>query len=381
LKTFSYIVSFLAFVSSGSISHSQTASDAKATIETIAQAYLSNPQTASVIIGVFREGGAGPEIYSYGTINKDVIRKPDGATLYKLGSIGKTFTATALAYYVVNKSHEVNLNDPINKFFSGVQKLPFWRPVGEPKDQTPITLLNLATHHSSLPDSPPNRKAPPDYTIPLLLEFLGSDSPKDHVRPLPEKPGTKWIYSNTGFGLLGVIMERISAKRYERLLVTLFCDELKMPDTRVDLTDEQKNRLATGYVEGKAEPPAAPISPAFYGAGGNYSTMDDMLKYLAWNMGLIQSTLNNLLPTLHQEREHTGRKDAWVGLAWQMNFLRDGRPKKYIWKDGETGGYTSFICFVPETKTGVVVLSNASGKGLGCDKVGIEVLRLLNPEQ
>lgn len=374
MKRIPFIVCLLAFVSIAAISCSK-----KETVDSIAGAYLSDPKTASLIIGLYREGGAGPEIHSYGTIKKGLSEKPDGATLYKLGSVGKTFTATTLAYHVVNYPLKVKLDDPINKFFPEGQSLPFWHPDGEPNNLTKITLLNLATHHSSLPDSPPNVVGPPGYTIPKLMEFVGSDRPDYHVRPLSEQPGTKWIYSNTGFGLLGVVMENISNQRYQELLIKVICNELKMPDTRIELSDEQKSRLATGYQDGKAVDLAIPTSPGFYGAGGNYSTMNDMLKYLAWNMGLTDSSLNNLLETLHKPRITTGKDDAWVGLAWQINFLTKDLPQKYIWKDGATTGYATFICFVPETKTGVVILSNATAPGLNLDRVGIDVLRLLNP--
>jgi hypothetical protein len=106
--------------------------------------------------------------------------------------------------------------------------------------------------------------------------------------------------------------------------------------------------------------------------------MNDMVKYLAWNMGLTNSNLNNLLDTLHAVRDTTTHATSWQGLAWQMNSLGPQSPYKYIAKDGATTGYCSFICFVPETKTGVVVLANNFDKSTPFDKIGVEILRILN---
>ncbi|MGB8195320.1 MAG: serine hydrolase domain-containing protein, partial [Chitinophagaceae bacterium] len=233
-------------------------------------------------------------------------------------------------------------------------------------------------HYSSLPDTQPNHVNPPHYTIEKLMAFLGSDRPDWHMRPLTIQPGTKWIYSNTGFGLLGVAMEKISGLTYQSLLDTIFCNELGMPDTRVQLNSEQLSRLATGYHHGDSVKYTL-TSPAFYGAGGNFSCMNDMLKYLAWNMGLTNSTLNNLLDTLHTARDTTTRASAWQGLAWQISPLRPQSKQNFVWKDGATTGYTAFICFVPETKTGVMVLANNFDQSVQFDKIGIAILRILNP--
>jgi CubicO group peptidase (beta-lactamase class C family) len=247
-----------------------------------------------------------------------------------------------------------------------------------PNDTFRIRLIDLATHYSALPHHPPaNYVEPPNYTVELLLKFLGSNLPHYHVRPLPFQPGTQWQYSNTGFGTLGVVMERISGMSYDSLLIKIFCDSLNMPDTRVYLDSLQKTRLAYGYDSTGVTPFYLETSPGFYGAGGNYSTMSDMIKYLAWNMGFKHTSLNELLDTLHKERNYAfGDTTAWQGLAWQMNYLRHGLPKKYIWKDGQSEGYTSFVCWVKETNTGVVVMSNSS---IVVDPVGIDILRVLNP--
>lgn len=378
---FSFLISFSLLFSTNI--YSQPLDTIRLKIDSIANIYLSNQYNAGLMIGIYRPRTnpnvpVPPEFYSYGEVKKGTGIRPDTLTLFKLGSVGKTFTATALAYYLIHQPNYVKLANHINNYFPAGQRLPFWDTIALPNDTFRIKLIDLATHYSALPHQPPaNFVPPPNYIIDSLMNFLGSDLVHYHVRPLPFQPGTQWQYSNTGFGTLGVVMERISGMTYDSMLIKIFCDSLKMNDTRVFLDSNQLTRLAVGYDSSGATHFALGTSPGFYGAGGNYSTMSDMIKYLAWNMGFTNTSLNNLLDTLHFVRNYAfGDTTAWQGLAWQINYLRHGFPKKYIWKDGQTTGYTSFVCWVKETNTGVVVMSNSSN---AVDPVGIDILRVLNP--
>ncbi len=194
---------------------------------------------------------------------------------------------------------------------------------------------------------------------------------------LPYKPGTKFLYSNLGFGLLGHVVSLIGKKPFGELVVEIVCNALDMPDTRIELSDEQKERLATGYVNGRATEFARETSPAYLGAGGHYSTMHDMMNYLGYNLGFKDVAINSLLGMLHEPRKQLPKEGNWVGLAWQMNPLRKNSSIQFIWKDGATSGYTSYICWVKETKTGVVVIGNSSK---GVDNTAVQIIRLLNPE-
>src|SRR5690349_10767207 len=95
----------------------------KIKIDSIAKQFLSNPGTASIVVGIYRAGSTTPEIYPYGVMNKQTKQPADATTIYKLGSVGKTFTATTLAWYAVNQPQTVQLTDPINKFFPASQPL------------------------------------------------------------------------------------------------------------------------------------------------------------------------------------------------------------------------------------------------------------------
>lgn len=357
--------------------HSQPTDTIKVKIDTIAAQYLQLPNSVGIIIGIYRQRANPndplvPEIYSYGRIRKDsAAPKPDSLTLFKLGSLGKTFTATVLAYLMEHHTPVVRLSDRINKHLPDSLMLPVWvNSMG--LDSTWITLGDLAMHYSSLPDRPTNFVSPPGYTIQLLYEFL-----ELYRDSLTHKPSTHWLYSNTGFGLLGNIVSRIANVPYQDLTTQVFADSLDMPDTRVYLTPQQRARVALGYSGVTGALDTMTISPAFYGAGGHYSCMKDLMNYLAWNMGFRNTTLNSLLNSLHKERRFAFNDTvAWQGLAWQMDYLsRSYSNEKFIWKDGATNGYSTYMGWMDTTKTGVIVLCNSTN---AADPIATNILRVLN---
>lgn len=376
---FLVIIFNIFFLSKGS--YSQSNDTLRMKIDSIANVYISDTLNAGLVIGIFRKGvntndPPVKESYYYGEVRKGSGIRPDSITLFKLASVGKTLTATILAYYAINDPLNVRLNDPINRYFSAGQKLPYWLPDSGSTDTVRISLLDLATHHGSIPDAPRNFVSPPHYTYARLLEYLSSDLPSYEMRPLSYKPGTHWLYSNTGYGTLGYVLGRISSKAYDSMQIQIFCDSLNMPDTRVHYNTNQLSRLAVGYEKGDSVPFAMVTSEGFWGAGGNFTSLHDMMNYLEWNMGLKNTSLNALLDSLHKERTTSYNGHSWVGLAWQMDYLRGTHGPKYIWKDGGGDGYSSFICFQDSSGTGVMILANSS---IGVDAMGIDILRLLNP--
>jgi D-alanyl-D-alanine-carboxypeptidase/D-alanyl-D-alanine-endopeptidase len=359
-------ISFLVF----SNSYSQTDSSIQVQIDKIASDYLSNPNNVCLVIGIYPKSDGrqmnatppAPQFFYYGEVRKGTGVRPDEKTIFKMGSVGKTFTTMQLAHYVCNLSSGVALTDPINKYLPAGMTLPEWRD--QNGNITYITLLDLATHFSSLPRVPSNRVKPPGYTVEMLYTYL-------QKYKLKSQPGTKFLYSNLGFGLLGDIMTIIGKNDYQTLENQIFTDALGMVDTKISLTDEQLKRLAYSYSKGKELKFYGLTSPAFYGAGGNFSTMSDMIKYLAYNMGYLNTPLNSYLDTLHKVRMTTGLPNLkWMGLGWQIGTLNNN---ELIWKDGSTDGFTTWVGWVDATKTGVVVLSNTSG----ATGVAMKVIKVL----
>jgi CubicO group peptidase (beta-lactamase class C family) len=143
-----------------------------------------------------------------------------------------------------------------------------------------------------------------------------------------------------------------------------------------------KKRLAPGY-DASGKQVRNWNFDALAGAGALRSTVNDMLKFLAANLGRGDSRLTGALASCHAVRpEGEVVKDRLrVGLAWHQSPLKAG-GKWVVWHNGGTGGYSSFIGLVKETGTAVVVLSNgapAPTSGASpADEIGFEILEKLN---
>jgi len=317
-------------------------------------------QSVGIVVGLVDDKGT--RIISYGTLKKDSNQEVDGNTVFEIGSVSKVFTTLLLADMV--ERGEVSLNDPISKFLPKSVKTPS-------KDGKQITLLDLATQTSGLPRLPnnltPKDPANPyaDYTVEQMYAFLSGYT-------LTREIGASYEYSNLGVGLLGHILTLAAGMDYETLVLTRICKPLKMDSTRIKLTPELRARLATGHDQ-SGNPVESWDIPTLAGAGAIRSTANDLLKFVAANMGLVKTDLYPAMLKTQLDRHSTTIPDVDIGLGWHI-------LKKYgteiIWHNGGTGGYRSFIGFDKSAKTGVVVLSNSANS---IDDIALHLLNSKNP--
>ena len=296
------------------------------------------------MVGVIDESGS--KVISYGKPGRDSSRELDGETVFEIGSVTKTFTACLLEKMV--ERGQLSLDDPAQKFLPKSVNVPS-------RNGKQITLRDLATHTSGFPRMPdnfsPKDKTNPyaDYSVQQMYDFLS-----DYT--LPREIGSKYEYSNLGVGLLGHILSLKAGTNYETLVVKEICDPLKMNSTRVTLTSAMKNRLAVGH-DKKWKPVHNWDLPTFVGAGALRSTANDMLKYLAANLGLNDSPLSKTMAKTHIAQRPAENPKAEIGLAWHVskNF-----GSELIWHNGATGGYHTFVGLDKEKHRGVVVLANSA---------------------
>ena len=142
-----------------------------------------------------------------------------------------------------------------------------------------------------------------------------------------------------------------------------------MTSTVVTLTPEMKARFAVGH-----GPMLAPVSnwdvPVLAGAGALRSTTNDLLTFLAANMGYVNTPLAPAMAAMLTVRRPTGAPDLSIALGWHV---LTSKGKDLIWHNGGTAGYRTFLGFDPKTRVGVVVLSNA-GTVAGPDDIGRHLL-------
>ena len=315
-----------------------------------------------MVVGVI--DAKGRRVVSYGSLAKDDGRPLNGDTVYEIGSMTKVFTSLILMDMV--QKGEVALTDPISKYLPATVKVP-------ERNDKKITLADLSTQSSGLPRMPTNFTPKDalnpyaDYSVEQMYQFISGYQ-------LTRDIGEKYEYSNLGVGLLGHVLTLRAGKDYETLVRSRICDPLGMTNTRVTLTPEMKARLAIGHNSGLTAVPNWDI-PTLAGAGALRSTANDMLTFLAANLGYVKTPLAAAMAAEVSIRRPTDTPNMEIAYAWHVQ-IKDG--KSIIWHNGGTGGYRTYMGYDPKSRAGVVVLSNISTPE-GGDDIGRHLLDATYP--
>jgi len=310
-----------------------------------------------IVVGVV--GPSGRRIVTYGTSGQPDGPPLDGDTEFEIGSITKVFTSLILADMV--RDGEVRLDDPVGKFLPADVHAP-------ERDGKPISLVDLATHTSGLPRLPSNMapKDPgnpyADYTVSQLYQFLDGYQ-------LTRDPGASWEYSNLGFGLLGHALALRAGEDYETLIKKRILTPLGMTDTTITLTPDETARLAIGHDSSLRRVENWDL-PTLAGAGALRSTANDLLNFLAANLGYADTPVKSDLASVLSVRRPEGSPTVSQALGWDVLSNPTGEIVEH---GGGTGGYHTLIAFNAKTRVGVVVLTNAETV-MGADDIGMHIL-------
>jgi CubicO group peptidase (beta-lactamase class C family) len=365
-------------------------------IDNILSSLNSPTENTGLVVGLIANDQR--SVYGFGTVIDDNNNPPDGDTIYEIGSITKVFTAALLA--VIVSQGLLSLDDQVRELVPQLSHLP-----------PEITLRSLASHTSGLPKMPLNftrsfrqdRQNPfAAYTTDDLLEYLVKYKPKPSLESAIRPPS----YSNIGMALLGYILGQKLGTSYEEALITKICEPLELPDTLISLTPEQQTRLAEPH-KASGKPGHNWDMPGFAGAGALRSTANDQLKFLAANLGSLDSEISDamqacleissaafpppgrlyrVLKTLSRKGQDTSHYEQNMGLGWHIGSLSGG-GQRVFWRHGATDGYLCFLGFVKESQIGALVLAN---RGLNLldpflnissiDHIGFELLEQLNSQ-
>jgi CubicO group peptidase (beta-lactamase class C family) len=330
-------------------------------VDSVAMGYIRRLPPVGLSIGILQGGKT--SFYGYGETVKGNGKVPDVGTLFEIGSISKTFTATMLGLAV--GEGKIKLDDPVNRYLP--DSIPSLQYEGKE-----ATIRTLSNHTSGLPRMPGNfqqtvvnGKDPyGNYTIRDLYHFL-------HDLKLGRAPGSEFEYSNLAVGLLGTILQKEYNKGYEELLLSLVARPLGMADTRVNIRPVDSARFASGYDDKGVYNGPWNLSAAFAGAGAIRSTARDMLKYAAAEMGGpgVPAPLAQAMQLTHSVTFQDGRNR--IGLGW---ILLTAGGEDILFHNGGTGGYRSWVGINLKKKIAVVVLSNC---GIGVDEEGMRMMSWL----
>jgi CubicO group peptidase (beta-lactamase class C family) len=278
--------------------------------------------------------------YGMANLEHDVACTPN--TKFRLGSITKQFTAMAIL--ILQERGKLAVTDKVKKYIPSA-----------PKAWDDITIHHLLTHTSGIP----NYTGFPDFlkTLrdPITLDALIA---KFKDKPLDFKPGEKFKYSNSGYIVLGKIIDFASGRPYATFMKEAIFDPLGMHDTGYDSSATVIKNRASGYSRllGMTPTNAALIDMSIpHAAGALYSTVLDLLK---WDRALDSE---KLLPRKSIEAMFTPFKDRYA-YGWGVDNKFD-QPRH-----SHAGGIPGFVTFIerfPAEKLLVVVLSNFEGSRVG----------------
>jgi len=285
------------------------------------------------------------QFFNYGFADNAQNRPVTPDSIFNLGSVGKVFATTLLAQAV--KQGELSLDDPVAKYVTELQR---------GGDVRRITLRQLASHTSGLPDRPQQYETwhKGRYTWPDFVRFLNSwKAGPNH------EPGQQYLYSDAAMVLLRVALERRFNTRFAELMHQRLTGPLGMTATALPLPRDLLGRAVQGY-----NPSGRPLGRPgmeggtfdWSGSGQIYSSSRDMATLLAANLGELpgHGAIENAM-AFAQQPVFTVSARLKIGLAWQNvsagNFT-------IIDKNGGLNNTSTYIGFAPQRKIGVVILVN-----------------------
>lgn len=276
----------------------------------------------------------------YGKTNLELDTPASEKTAYALYSITKTFTAVATMMLV--EEGRVSLADPVSKHLPDLPAA--WRDV---------TLRHILTHTSGLPNWRDNasklRDMESDYARAEVLNLVKG-------LPLAFTPGERWEYVETGFFLLGMLIEKVSGKTYEQFLRERIFQPLGMSDTRLDSRDEIIPNRADGYTwRDGGYRKAVWYSPTLtYSTAGLVSTVLDLAK---WDAALYADRILKR-PTREEMWTPVKLNDGTAypyGLGWELRQVNGHRE---VHHGGTLSGFRAELTRFVDDQLTVIVLTN-----------------------
>ena len=308
-------------------------------MDQIVQSYVDNKQFMGAVL--VAENGKVVLSKGYGSANIEWNIPDSSSTKFRLGSITKQFTAASIL--LLEERGKLKTDDPIKKYMQDA-----------PAAWDKVTIFNLLTHTSGIPSFTDF----PDYStteaIPTIPEKLVG---RFRDKPLSFTPGEKWAYSNSGYVLLGYLLEKISGQSYRDFVQENIFKPLGMDDSGYDSNSAIMPRRASGYSPSQNGPVHAGYIDMTipFSAGALYSTTEDLLR---WEQGLFGG---KVLSAASLKKMTTAFKNDYAfGLA-----VSSVNGHALIEHGGGIEGFNTQLSYYPDDKLTVIVLGNLNGSAPG----------------
>lgn len=367
------LVLMLALVAFGAYSfvskqiHVPDQNDLIAAIDKRVNSLFKNQQEHAIVVGLYKEGRSA--IRLCGVKSHESQTPVDANSVFQIGSISKVFTAYVLQKLVDEGT--LAMDSTLKELLGSATTLN--------DISANITLHQLVTHTSGLPRIP-------ESLMTLAVERAGEAQvmvdPYTHVSPNEildylatandiKSPG-KFDYSNYGMGLLSQVLEQHTGHSLEQLYSKHIFRPLKMQSSGIEFTPDAQALLVQGY-SSDGEPVKVWSFDVLGGAGAAYSNTNDMLRFI--ETSLTPGT------EAHQmlEKMRAPQSSGKTGIGWmQPGFIgKFFGNARYIWHNGQVGGYVSYLAINPIDKSGIVVMASRSND---LTMMGILLTRLLRTQ-
>jgi len=278
---------------------------------------------------------------AYGMANLELEVPNTTATKFRLGSITKQFTAASIL--LLEERGKLKIDDKVKAYLPDA-----------PMAWDRITVFNLLTHTAGIP----NFTSFADYgTIKLSARTAEASVAAVRDKTLDFGPGEKMSYSNSGYLVLGAIIEKVSGQSYEKFVADNIFTPLGMNDSGYDSNTALIKRRASGYIR----TPAGYVNAGYihmsipHAAGALYSTTGDLLK---WEQALFAG---KVVSKASLDRMITPFKNDYaLGLTSALD-----KGRRVIAHGGGIDGFNTYLAYYPETRTVIVALSNVNGTAPG----------------
>lgn len=310
-------------------------------LDKLVSSYYKNDQPGATVI-VIKDGKTLLR-KGYGIANLAKAEKLQADHVMRLGSITKQFTAVAILQLV--EAGKINLNEAITTYFPDF-----------PESAKQITVEHLLTHTSGIPSytGKPGfmEAAGKDISVQEMLDSFKNDA-------LEFEPGTAWKYNNSGYFLLGALIEKVSGESYANYVARHLFEPLGMKHTAYENVERHPQSKALGYSKRseKFEPSIKISMSQPYAAGSLCSNVDDLAL---WDAAV---RAGKLLKAEHWQRAFTSYKlkngqDTNYGYGWGVGQF-EGQPM--LSHGGGIPGFSTFALSLPRDHVYVAVLTNADG--------------------
>jgi CubicO group peptidase (beta-lactamase class C family) len=334
-----------------------------ADLQRAAAGILNRHPCVGLVLGVIRDGDTAlMQVDGFADLASRRPVTPD--TVFRIGSITKTFTAMAVMQ--LWERGLVDIDAPASAY------LRSFRLVADGFAQP--TVRHLLTHTAGIPDvrhladlldigagpwdsRPPLASVPRGQALPALADYYASGL------DVVVQPGTAFAYSNHGFAALGQVVEDVSGLRLDRYLREHVFGPAGMTSTGLVRSAPIAERLATGYAFRSSGPRPVPDRDWIgAGAGGAYSSLRDLVRYVLVLLGGAQAEhgpilRGSTLAAMLQRQHQTDSRLPAMGLGF---FLRDVGPHAVVGHDGILPGFNSHLSLVPDAGLGLIALTNGS---------------------